>query len=180
MTQLKPLDFLIPLFAVVLCVTDAHAITRRARAPKVPASLAAVCPKIQTFNPRQMFWKNNKPQRASSAINAPIIGYYKQMTLGNNVGFRSPVGSSTATLYDSKGNSITRMIPYPCRSDHCGGRVVSQTATDTARRAAIAKTHSPTGYVKITRNTCVKIDDIGRCFGNEVDKGRPLCNQVVG
>lgn len=159
---------------------SAEAVTRRAKAVKASAGLAAVCPKIQTFDPARMFWKNNKPHRASSAITAPIIGYYKQMTLGDNAGFNSGIGAGSRRLYDSLGNTLTLMTPYPCRTDHCGGRVVSMSQTDTTRRTAVSRTRSATGYVSIGRGTCIKIDDIGRCYGNEVDKGRPLCNSVVG
>lgn len=180
MKQLRLLAVAAIVVSSTFFTVDAEAITRRAKPPKVAASLAEVCPKIQTLNPSQMFWKNNKPLRASSAINAPVIGYYKQMTLANNAGTRNSYFRSSATLFDSQGGVLTRMTPYPCRSDHCGGRVVSAAQTDTTRRTAVARTRSPIGYVKVSRNLCIKIDDIGRCYGNEVDKGRPLCNQVVG
>lgn len=165
---------------IVALSTTSFAVTRRAKVPRVSQALADQCPKIQTLNPSQMFWKNNKPLRASSAINAPVIGYYKQMTLANNAGVRNPYFRSSATLLDKNGGVLTRMTPYPCRSDHCGGRVVSAAQTDVTRRIAVRRTGSPAGYVKVSRQVCIKIDDIGRCYGNAVDKGRPLCNQVVG
>jgi len=162
----------------VLHTPDASARDRNPK--KIAAGLKAVCPKIIKLNPNKTFWKNNKPKRAGSAINAPVIGYYKQMTLANNAGVRNVLGSSAVNLYDSKGSVLTRMTPYACRDDHCGGRVVSVAQTDTTRRIAIARTKSPSGFVKLTKTICVEIEDIGRCYGDEVDKTRALCNQTVG
>jgi hypothetical protein len=153
----------------------------RERNPKrIDRNLKKVCPKIIDLNPATTFYKNNKPQRASSAINAPVIGYFKQMTLANNAGVRSAIGSSAVTMYDSKGTSLTRMTPYACRADHCGGRVVSIGQTDTTRRLAVKRTGSPAGYIKLSNTLCMKIEDIGRCYGNEVNKTRMLCDRTVG
>ena len=174
--------FLVASVFGLLCGQDAQAITRRAKRVGASAGLAAVCPKIQSLNISTMFWKNNKPKRASSAFNAPVIGYYEQMTLAGNAGTRVGFSGGAQRLYDSQGNLLSMMTPYSCRSDHCSrdGRVVSQANTRSARRAAVSRTGSPTGYVSLGRGNCVKIDDIGRCYGNSVNKGRPLCNQVVG
>ena len=178
MRTLRIVTALVVAVAVATQVLEAGAITRRTRTvPRASAGLTAVCSKIQTFNPALMFYKNNKPRRAGSAITAPIIGYYKQMTLGYNAGKRGPLGSA---MYDSQGSRLTTMVSYPCRSDHCGGRIVSAAQTDVTRRVAIKNTRSPAGYVSLGRGVCVEIPDIGRCYGNEVDKTRPLCNQVVG
>lgn len=173
----KPL-MMVSLLAIATFFTfDAQAVTRRARAIKASPGLAAVCPKIQSLNPSAMFWKNNKPHRASSAINAPVIGYFKQMTLAYNAGKHGGLGT---VLYDSKGGRITSMVPYSCRADHCGGRVVSTMQTDAARRLAISRTKSPRGYISVGRGVCVEIPDIGRCYGTVVDKSRALCNTTVG
>jgi len=180
MHKFKFVSRLILATLVCLLAVDVSAATRSARRVRGKGGLSAICTNIQDFNPRQMFWKNNKPHRASSAINSPVIGYFKQMTLGNNVGFRSSVGSKAVELLDSKGGHLTTMIPYPCRSDHCGGRVVGSGQTDITRRLAISRTRSPVGYVALGKGLCIKIQDIGRCYGNEVSMNRPLCNQTVG
>jgi hypothetical protein len=153
----------------------------RERNPKrIDRNLKKVCPRIIDLNPATTFFKNNKPLRASSAINAPVIGYFKQMTLASNAGVPSIIGSTVATMYDSKGGFLTTMAPMPCRKDHCYSRNVSAGQTDTTRRLAIKRTKSPAGYIKLSNTLCMKIEDIGRCYGNEVDKTRALCNQVVG
>lgn len=168
------------IFALVVSDASARPASTRPAKAKVDTALKALCPKIVDLDPAKQFWKNNKPKRASSAINAPVIGYFEQMTLGNNAGVSgNGIGDSAATLYDSKAKYLSAMAPYPCRSDHCGGRVVSTASTRTSRRAAMSRTGSPVGYVKVGK-TCYKILDIGKCYGNEVDKTRPLCNQIVG
>ena len=164
-------------FFVAGHVGDSVADTSGTTTAAASAALEEVCPTIVEFNPAQMFYKNNKPRRANSAINAPVVGFFKQMTLAYNAGRRGPLGKK---MYDSEGGVLSSMRSYPCRSDHCGGRVVSSVQTDVARRAAVARTGSPKGYVGIGGNRCVEIPDIGRCYGNEVNKGRPLCNQLVG
>ena len=175
---MKKVALLLVIGIIALGCGSAEARTRLPRASK-STKLSDVCKKIVNIDERKQFYKNNKPMRASSAINAPVIGYFRQMTLANNAGVRSSIGAFSTKMYDRKGNTLSNMTPYPCRSDHCGGRVVSVTQTHIARRAAMSRTNSPVGYVKISSTTCMKIPDIGRCYGVEVNKTRPLCNQTV-
>ena len=162
---------------LVVGVSEASA-ERASRKVKDEKALAKHCPTIRDFNPRVEFWKNNKPIRAGSYLTAPVIGQNPVMTYGLNAGQRGALGR-TAVLYAGNGKAITTLVAYPCRSDHCGGRVVSSLKTFTARRKAVKEGGGPTGYLKVSKKLCIKIDDLGRCFGNEVDKGRPLCDRVV-
>jgi hypothetical protein len=147
---------------------------------KAKSDLEAVCP---TAKRRQIgtdfFYKNNKPIRASSAINAPVIGNNPVMTLAAQAGKGRGLFGGRGYLYATDGTLITSMTPYPCRSDHCGGRIVSSMQAATARRAAIKANKSPAGYIKIAGNVCVYIPDLGACFGGGVDKSRPLCDRTL-
>lgn len=170
-------------FLALICLTvcfGPEKATAQSRERGVSRALKKVCPKIKAINPARQFWKNNKPLRAGPELDAPVIGYFRQMTLAHNKGVRDYNLASAATLYDRKGKFLSRMIPYSCRPDHCGGRVVSQGRTDTSRRLAMSRTGKPTGYVKVSRRLCIRIPDIGRCYGVEVNTSRPLCNQTVG
>ena len=177
MNDFKALAKILFLSAFLMVSQEAEALTPPSRAAKPSRGLAKICRKIQSLNPSVMFWKNNKPLRASSAIDAPVIGYYKQMTLAYAAGNRGILGT---VLYDSNGQTLSSMIPNPCRPDHCGGRVVSSMQTDATRRLAISRTRNPRGYISIGRRVCVEIPDIGRCLGNSVNKSRALCNTTVG
>ena len=147
------------LAAIAMLASPVLAQTKKGGGKKSP--LAKVCPKIREIG-SDVFWKNNKPIRASSAFAAPVIGYNKVMTFAYQKGSRGPL-ASVATLYDSLGKSITQFKAFPCRPDHCGGRVVSSMLTATARRTAISRTKKPTGYLKISSSLCVKIKDLGLC-----------------
>ena len=146
---------------------------------KMRKTLAEVCPQIVAFNPSKQFYKNNKPIRASSAFNAPVIGYNRVMTFAYNAGQRGPLPSGSTSMFAKDGTRLSGMVAYPCRADHCGGRVVSSVQTASARRAAIRATRSPTGYVKLSSKICVEIEDIGKCYGNEVNKSRGPCAGTV-
>ncbi len=170
------------LFICVLFFTSAGAVLadkRMSRAEK-KAALADVCPasKITQIG-STFFYKNNKPIRASSAINAPVIGNNPVITLAGQPGKGRGLFGGRGVLLASDGTPITSLTPYPCRADHCGGRVVSSMPTGTARRAAIKATRSPSGYVKIGGGLCVYIPDIGRGYGLGVNFGRPLCDRTV-
>ena len=166
------------LLAVLVSLVLASQVNAESMRAKMKDSLAEVCPEIQAFSPSKHFYKNNKPIRASSAFAAPVIGYNKVMTFGYNPGQHGPLPNN-ATMYAKDGTKLTRMAEYPCRTDHCGGRVVSSFLTATARRAAIRATRSPTGYVKLSKSICVEIEDIGKCYGNEVNKSRGPCAGTV-
>lgn len=178
----------LPLVLVALAMFSSAAITSvptvaeaRERNPRrIDRNLKKVCPSIVDINESTTFYKNNKPLRSSSKFDAPVIGYFRQMTLANNKGVRSAIGSETVTMYDSKGGVLTRMTPYSCRPDHCGGRVVSVGQTDVTRRLAIKRTKSPAGFIQVSKTRCIKIADIGRCYGVAVNKTRALCDRVVG
>lgn len=163
----------------LLSVPNADARPRRPSPRGETLTISQRCPQVDEINERRQFWKNNKPLRAGPQIDAPVIGYFRQMTLAHNAGVNDYNLAAATTLYDRKGNVLSAMIPYACRSDHCGGRVVSTVQTGTARIAAIRRTNKPVGYVKVSKRRCIKIPDIGRCYGVEVDLGRPLCNQTV-
>lgn len=175
--------YLVTVFLALACLgvsLGADTATAQNREKVASRGLKKVCPRIKVINPARQFWKNNKPLRSGPQLDAPVIGYFRQMTLAHNKGVRDYNLASAATLYDRKGKFLSRMIPYSCRPDHCGGRVVSQGRTDTSRRLAVRRTGKPTGYVKVSRRLCIRIPDIGRCYGVEVNTSRPLCNQTVG
>lgn len=173
-------------FSLLLCAaliafaTSGDVLAERKNRQEAKKDLAAVCPqnKIQQIG-STFFWKNNKPIRASSAINAPVIGNNPVMTLAGQPGRGRGLFGSKAVLLASDGTPLASMVPYPCRSDHCGGRVVSSLRTGSARRAALKATSSPSGYVKLSGGVCVFIPDIGRCYGAHVDMTRPLCDRTV-
>lgn len=166
------------LLAIIATIGLTSHVNAESMRAKMKASLAEVCPEIQAFNPSKHFYKNNKPIRASSAFAAPVIGYNRVMTFGYNPGQHGPLPNK-ATMYAKDGTTLTRMTEYPCRTDHCGGRVVSSSLTAAARRAAIRAARSPTGYVKLSKSVCVEIEDIGKCYGNEVNKNRGPCAGTV-
>lgn len=165
---------------VLAFATDVFALraTPRKKASEKKKALAEVCPKIINLNPKTSFWKNNKPIRACSRIDCPVIGQNPVMTFSYNPGHSGPL-SNPSKLYASDGTKLATMVAFPCRSDHCGGRVVSSTLTAGARRKAVKSSKSPSGYVKLSRTLCVKVDDIGRCYGTEVNMGRPLCDRTL-
>ena len=173
---------IIALSLACICVllNDAAAATQKTSRKVARAALDQVCP---TAKRRQIgaefFWKNNKPIRANSAINAPVIGQQQVMTLAGQPGRGKGLFGKGGTLYAVNGSSIANMTPSPCRADHCGGRVVSSMQTATARRKAVSLTRNPAGWVKLTGGVCVYIPDIGACFGNGVNKSRPLCDRTL-
>lgn len=143
--------------------------------------IAKVCPKGKV---RQIgssfFYKNNKPIRDTSRPGAPVVGNNPVMTLAGQVGSGQRIFRGPAKLYAANGTLITTMIPYPCASDHCTGRVVSSLNAGTARQAAVKAARSPSGYIKVDGGICVFIPDLGRCFGRGVNMGRPLCDRTLG
>ena len=144
------------------------------------AELEKVCPEAKRRQiGSEFFYKNNKPIRASSAVDAPVIGNNPVMTLAGQPGKGRGLFGGRGYLYATDGTLITSLTPYSCRADHCGGRVVSSMQTATARRAAIKANKSPAGYIKVAGNVCVYIPDIGACYGNGVNKSRPLCDRTL-
>ncbi len=165
--------------AVIVTASEAYAARRMNRADR-NAALVDVCPENKRAEiGSTFFYKNNKPIRASSAINAPVIGQNPVMTLAGQPGKGKGLFKGSGKLFASDGTLITSMAPFPCRADHCGGRVVSSMKTATARRKAVKATGSPVGFVKIGGGLCVRIPDIGGCFGAHVNKSRPLCDRIV-
>lgn len=160
-------------FAALLLVLGSTAFADRAKKPNAPSTLANVCPKIREVG-SDLFWKNNKPIRASSAFAAPVIGYNKVMTLAYIRG--SQISGKSFVLYARNGHPLASFTPYPCRPDHCAGRVVSSTLTATARRAAIAASGSPEGYLRINPKLCIHLRDIGSCYNAQV---RGPCAGIV-
>lgn len=150
---------------------------RQSRAEKA-ADLAQVCPPgiIQQIG-KKFFYKNNKPIRAGSAINAPVIGQNNVITLAGQPG-GPRIFRSAGTLYAINGEKIARLAPYPCRSDHCSGRVVSSQSTTALRKKAERLANSPAGYVKVG-GVCIFIPHLGKCFGAHVNKSRPNCNKTL-
>jgi hypothetical protein len=161
-------------------LNDASA-ERRVSRQITKRSLEQVCPssKIRTIG-SVFFYKNNKPIRDTSRPGAPVIGNNPVMTLAGQPGRGPRLFRGRATLYTSTGTAITSMTPYPCKGDHCSGRVVSSMGTSTARRAIVRATGKATGYIKIDQGVCVVIPDVGRCYGAGVNLGRPLCDRTVG
>ena len=180
---MKKHKFLTAYLALLLLVGTGLGAGSQVRAESMRAkmrkTLAEVCPQIMAFNPSKHFYKNNKPIRASSALMAPVIGYNKVMTFAYNAGQRGPLPSGSTSMFAKDGTRLSGMVAYPCRADHCGGRVVSSALTASARRAAIRATRSPMGYVKLSSKICVEIEDIGKCYGNEVNKNRGPCAGTV-
>jgi hypothetical protein len=165
--------------AVSLLSVDDAAAERRTRPSVARASLAEVCPPSSRRDiGSDFFYKNNKPIRASSALNAPVIGQNPVITLAGQKGRGPRIFRSAGTLFATNGTRLATLTPYPCRADHCTGRVVSSIQTGPLRRAAIRASGSPAGWIKVG-GICVAIPDIGKCFGNGVNMGRPLCDRIV-
>lgn len=160
---------------VTLCIADNAVALRPSKAKKAPnVDLAVKCPAIRQVG-GDMFYKNNKPIRASSAFAAPVIGYNRVMTFAYGAGRKGPLGGS-AKMYDKDGGLIASMRGYPCRPDHCGGRVVSSLATSSARRKAVSATKSPEGFITLSSKLCIRIPDIGACYNA---KKRGPCAGIV-
>lgn len=180
---MKTIESLVRSFFVLagvigLLSIDNAAAERRTRPSVAKASLAEVCPaSIRREIGSAFFYKNNKPIRAGSAIAAPVIGQNPVITLAGQPGGPRIFGGAGA-LFATNGTRLASLTPYPCRADHCSGRVVSSTQTGPLRRAAIRASGSPAGWIKVG-GICVAIPDIGKCFGNGVNMGRPLCDRIV-
>ena len=164
--------------AVAVFITSTASAERVVRTSVSRRNISAVCPasKVRQIG-SQFFYKNNKPIRAGSAINAPVIGQNPVATLAGQPGGPRIFGGA-GIMFASNGTRLATMTPYPCRADHCSGRVVSSTQVGLLRRAAIRASGKASGYVKVG-GICVFIPDIGRCFGAGVNMGRPLCNRTV-
>ena len=167
------------LVGLVLSAADGAFAERRTRASVAKATLDEICPaSIRDVIGTQYFYKNNKPVRASSAINAPVVGQNPVITLAGQPGRGPRIFRNAGALYSTNGVRLATLIPYACRADHCSGRVVSSTQTGVLRRAAIRASGNPAGWIKVG-GRCVAIPDIGRCYGNGVNTGRPLCDRTV-
>jgi hypothetical protein len=142
------------------------------------SSIAGVCPsnKIEQIGTK-FFYKNNKPIRAGSALAAPVIGQNNVITLAGQPGGPRIFGGS-GVLYSTNGKKLANLTPYPCRGDHCSGRVVSSAGTTALRQAAQRASGSPAGYIKVG-GICVFIPHLGKCFGGGVDMSRPSCNKTL-
>lgn len=134
-------------------------------------TLDQTCPKVLDVGSASgTIYKNSAPVRANSSLTAPIVGFRKEPTL--IYGRRNFTGS-THTIFDGQGNSLGRC---PVTSAHgAAGRARCTLQTASVRRNAVRNTSSPTVYFKISRTTCVKVPDAGKCYGSV--KG--LCNQVL-
>lgn len=134
-------------------------------------SLDQNCPKLlDVGSASATIYKNSAPVRANPSLTAPIVGFRREPTL--IYGRRNFTGS-THTVFDSAGKSLGRC---PVTSAHgAAGRARCIFQTASLRRQAVKNTNSPTVYFKISKNTCVKIPDAGKCYGS--NKG--LCNQVL-
>jgi hypothetical protein len=166
--------------AAVTLIANVSFAERTMRNSVVRRSIGAVCPagSIDQIGSKY-FYKNNKPIRAGSFLTAPVIGQNPVITLAGQKGGKGPrIFNRPGVLYSSNGVRITSLAPFPCRPDHCSGRVVSSMQTGIARRAAIRASGSPSGYIAVG-GRCVFIPDIGRCFGFGVNMTRPLCNRTV-
>ncbi len=171
----------ITLMAVVLvgASLDSASAERRTRPSVAKATLNEICPvSIREDIGTKYFYKNNKPIRASSAINAPVIGQNPVITLAGQPGRGPRIFGNSGVLYSTNGVRISTLTPYPCRADHCTGRVVSSAQTAVLRRAAVRASGSAAGWIKVG-GRCVAIPDIGRCYGSNVNMGRPLCDRTV-
>jgi hypothetical protein len=152
---------------------------RQTRSSVARSGINSVCPaSIRKEIGSEFFYKNNKPIRASSAINAPVVGQNPVITLAGQPGRGPRIFGNSGALYANNGTRLATLTPYACRADHCSGRVVSSASTSTLRRAAVRASGSASGYVKVG-GVCVFIPDIGRCYGAGVNMGRPLCDRTV-
>ena len=171
----------VALILVSLLVTapDSASGERRTRPSVAKASLNEICPpSVRETIGSKFFYKNNKPIRASSAINAPVIGQNPVITLAGQPGRGPRIFRRAGVLYSTNGVRLSTLTPYPCRSDHCSGRVVSSASTASLRRAASRASGNPSGWIKVG-GRCIAIPDIGRCYGAGVNMGRPLCDRTV-
>lgn len=151
-------------FVSVCAASAAQAQDVRAR------SLAQICPTSQDVGSQSStIYKQSAPLR-SGGVGTPLVGYRKEPTLIYN---KRNFSGSTATIYDSQGNSIAR-CPHTSAHGHAG-RARCTVQTTTVRRAAVRRTGSPTIYFKVSGRLCVKVPDAGRCVGSV--KG--LCNQLI-
>jgi hypothetical protein len=170
---------IILLVSLLVTAPDSASAERRTRPSVAKATLNDICPSsIREDIGSKYFYKNNKPIRASSAINAPVIGQNPVITLAGQAGRGPRIFGNAGVLYSTNGVRLATLTPYPCRADHCTGRVVSSTSTAVLRRAAIRASRSPAGWIKVG-GRCVAIPDIGRCYGAGVNMGRPLCDRTV-
>lgn len=161
-----------------LCVISAPALAERTvRNSSIHSGIRSVCAPSQIRQiGRDFFYKNNKPIRGGPRLD--VIGQNPVITLAGQP-FRGPrIFRGPGTLHAINGTRLATLAPYPCKSDHCTGRVVSSTNTAILRRAAIRAAKSEAGYIKVG-GVCVYIPDIGRCFGDRVNMGRPLCDRTL-
>ncbi len=158
---MRRLSVLMFAFAL-LCSSEVYA------ARKV-SSLAA-CSRILTTS-NGFIYKNSAPLR-SGGVGTPLIGYRKEPSLIMS-SYRGSV-SRTAHIYDKASKKIGS-CPWASAHDTAGGRYRCTMNTAGLRRTAVKNTRSPEAYFKINGSTCVKVDDVGRCYGSS--KG--LCNQLI-
>ena len=170
------------LLVVGICmaaISQSAVAERQTRASVARSNIESICPSSSVRQiGAEFFYKNNKPIRKSSAINAPVIGQNPVITLAGQPGRGPRIFRSSGALYAVNGTRLATLTPYACRADHCTGRIVSSASTSTLRRAAVRASKSAAGYIKVG-GVCVYIPDIGRCYGNGVNTGRPLCDRTV-
>lgn len=156
-------------FALCLCVfgtvtvDPAHAARARSR------SINAVCPSVESLPNGKYIYKNSAPLRRGG-VGTPLIGYRKEPTLIYN---KRNFAGGRHTVYDSNGKSLMSCQVTSAHGHAGRARCTAQTAN--VRRAAMKNTRSPAGFFKITSKLCVKIPDLGRCYGSV--KG--LCNRTI-
>lgn len=114
-------------------------------------------------------YKNSAPIR-SGGVGTPLVGFRIEPTLIMN---RNVSNRSTSTVYDSRGNVLTR-CPWATAHGHAGGRMRCTINTTAMVRQAVRNTGSPTVYFSLTPNSCAKVDHGGKCYGSV--KGR--CNET--
>jgi len=167
------------LFVVAsLCMLVGPASAERSSRNSVARSgLSSVCPasKIRQIG-NLFFYKNNKPIRQGT--NGPVIGNNPVITLAGQPGRGPRIFGGSGYLHATNGTRLATLTPYPCKADHCTGRVVSSAGTASLRQAAVRASRSAAGYVKVG-GICVFIPDIGRCYGQGVNTSRPLCDRTV-
>jgi len=162
---MKKLSYLLAAAVITLISsTDSHA-------ARHSPGINKVCKKVLSATDRSKFiYKNSAPLRRGG-IGTPIVGFRDEPTLIMNQNVSS---RGTATILDAKGKKIGS-CPWASAHGHSGGRYRCTMNTGSLRRSATSSGGKPTGYFKITRNTCVEVPDLGRCYGSV--KGR--CNRTI-
>ncbi len=127
------------------------------------------CENVVKIN-HNFIYKNSAPLRAGGE-GTPLLGYEEVPTL---IMKKDVSNKGLARVFDTTGNLITK-CGWRTATGFPGGRFKCASNTRGMRKAAIKKSGTPAAFFKINRRTCIRIPDIGKCYGSV--KGK--CNQIL-